>query len=227
MSFIDTLVDRIKNPSLGIGEATVSGAIDTIKVVSLRERTWRSKFQVQPIIYNAQNNLPRDVRTFLFDKSCILEQCIIDYKLKGSTDSDTAYNCLMWVIDHVKYVGDETTHKQIEFWQDPEETIATLQGDCEDMSILLKSLCLIAGIPDWKIKIMCGNVTGGGHAYCVYIRDDDSQCILDGCYWPNRLPINSRPARETEKNYLEVWFSFDRMHGYAPKPIVYSLGKIN
>jgi hypothetical protein len=227
MSFIDTLVDKIKNPSLGVGEATVSGVVDTIKVVSLRERTWRSKFQVQPIIYRAQNNLPRDVRTFLFDKSCILEQCIIDYKLKGTSDSDTTYKIVMWVIDHLKYTGDDELHKQIEFWQDPEETIATLKGDCEDGAILIKSLTLAAGVPDWKIKIMAGNVTGGGHAYCVYIREDEAEVILDWCYWPNRLPIASRPDRATEKNYQEIWFNFDRMHGYAPKPIEYSLGKIN
>jgi hypothetical protein len=557
MSFIDELVDKIKNPSLGIGEATVSGAVDSIKVVSLRERTWRSKFQVQPVIYRAQNNLPRDVRTFLFDKSCILEQCIIDYKLKGVDDTDTTYKVLMWVIDHLKYTGDDTLHKQIEFWQDPEETIATLKGDCvaeyeeifvragiksvgnlkvgdevlsydfdkkefvykpivkiwdkgvlpikrvhlrngqhiditndhplwvrinqsgdsqykktylsdvdltrwwkrkipivvkipyevkdiewlnedlcvvighflaegwyskshvgssgydliehiipllekndirftetkngngvpcvnflesdfkeylkrfknnsfdihlpeeifhlpenklekllygmwlgdgttniginqynkewvystsseqfasdiqriglilgrtfhiwkqehhggagkhpiwritynpqshflkdhgykdisevsisyvedfgeyqtydfevedthtfvfkngvvshqcEDGAILIKSLSLVAGVPDWKIKIMAGNVTGGGHAYCVYIREDEAEVILDWCYWPNRLPIASRPDRATEKNYQAIWFTFDRMHGYAPKPIEYSLGKIN
>ena len=557
MSFIDTIVDRIKNPRLDAGEPPVApGAIDTVKVVSLRERTWRSKFSVQPIIYNAQDGRPRDVRTFLFDRSCILEQCVIDYKLKGVDDTETMYRILMWVIDHVKYTGDDVTHKQVEFWQDPEETVHTLKGDCvaeyeeifvragiksvgnlkvgdevlsydfdkkefvykpivkiwdkgvlpikrvhlrngqhidvtdnhhmavrdnqkysnyikqdlkdvdltrwwkrkipiavkipyeikdiewlsedlcivvghflaegwysgshigssgydliehiipllekndipfseykngcgvpcinflasdfkeylkrfknnsfdihlpeeifhlpenklekllygawlgdgttnlgvnqgnkewvystsseqfagdiqriglilgrtfhiwkqehhggagkhpiyritynpqshflkdhgykdisevsisyvedfgeyqtydfevedthtfvfkngivsfqcEDMGILIKSLSLVAGVPDWRVKILAGNVVGGGHAYCTFIRDDDSQCILDGCYWPNRLPINSRPARETEKNYLEVWFSFDRMHGYAPKPIQYGAGQVS
>jgi len=189
-----------------------------------RESIWRSKFTVQPIIYRAQYGLPRDVRTFLFDISHILDTYVKHYGLKGANDNETMYKILMWVMDNMVYTGDQTTKSQAEFWQNPEETIITLKGDCEDGAILIKSLALIAGVPDWKVKIMAGSVVGGGHAYCTYIRDDDSQCILDWCYWPNRLPINQRPNRQNEANYLDVWFSFDRLYGYAPTAVEYSTG---
>ena len=97
---------------------------------------------------------------------------------------------------------------------------------CEDFALLIKSLSLVAGVPDWKVKVLAGDVVGGGHAYCTYIRDDDTQCILDGCYWPNRLPINDRPPIEKETNYKQIWFSFDKTNGYAPKPIEYGAGKV-
>ena len=193
----------------------------------MRENIWRTKFTVQPIVYSAQDNCQRDVRTFIFDVSYILETYVNHYQLKAGNDNDTMYKILMWVMDNFKYIGDEDTRKQIEYWQNPEESLNTMTGDCEDGAILIKSLSLVAEVPDWKVKIMCGDVVGGGHAYCTYIRDDDSQCLLDWCYWPNNLPINQRPARENESNYKAVWFSFDKMHGYAPKATKYSAGEIS
>ena len=38
----------------------------------------------------------------------------------------------------------------------PEETVNAGLGDCIDGSLLIKSLTLIAGIPDWKVKIIVG-----------------------------------------------------------------------
>ena len=190
-----------------------------------REKQWRSMFAKHPVIYRAQNGNPRDVRTFLFDDSYILKLYVDHYNLVGIDDEDTMRRILLWVMDHLVYVGDETTKGQREFWQNPEDTIITLRGDCEDGAILIKSLALVAGVPDWKVKILAGNVVGGGHAYCTFIRYDDVQVILDWCYWPNRLRIAERPRRQDEENYLEVWFSWDKKYSYVPKPTEYSQGK--
>lgn len=189
-----------------------------------REKQWRDMFTKQPVIYRAQNGNPRDVRTFLFDNSHILKLYIDHYDLRGIDDEDTMRRILVWVIDHLQYVGDPQTKGQPEFWQNPEDTIITLKGDCEDGAILIKSLSLVAGVPDWKVKILAGEVVGGGHAYCTFIRYDDVQVILDWCYWPNRLRIAERPARQFEENYLEVWFSWDKKHSYVPKPTEYTQG---
>jgi len=100
-------------------------------------------------------------------------------------------------------------------------------SQCEDGAILIKSLSLVAGIPDWKVKVNAGHVKGGGHAYCTYIRDNDTQCIMDWCYWPNRKQVNDRPKLEDEKNYYEIWFSFNREYTFAPKHTTYSKGLIS
>lgn len=191
-----------------------------------RELLWRSKFTIQPIIYKAQDSCRRDVRTFIFDKSYVLEKYVDHFQLRAYTDTDIMYRILMWVIDNLRYVGDEVTRKQVEYWQNPEETLCTLTGDCEDGSLLIKSLSLIAGVEDWKVKIVAGKVAEGGHAYCTYIRDDDTQVVLDWCYGANRLPINERPSIEKESNYKQIWFSFDKTNGYAAKPIEYGAGKV-
>ena len=160
-----------------------------------RESVWRSKFSTAPVIYRAQNGNPRDVRTFLFDASHVLDKYIDYYKLKGHDDEDTMYRIVVFVIDYLRYVGDDITKGQPEYWQNPEDTIVTMKGDCEDGAILIKSLSLAAGVPDWKVKIMAGMVVGGGHAYCTYIRNDETQVILDWCYWPNKKQIDDRPER--------------------------------
>ena len=192
-----------------------------------REQKWRAAFKKSPVIYNAQNSNPRDVRTFLFDQSYILKAYVDYYKLKGIDDENTMLRILLWVQDNLKYVGDEKNKGQIEFWQNPEDTIITLKGDCEDGAILIKSLSLVAGVPDWKVKILAGNVVGGGHAYCTFIRHDETQVILDWCYWPNRKPLHARPDRRREPNYKEVWFSWDKKYSYVSRPTQYSNGKVS
>ena len=180
-----------------------------------RARYWNNKWPQAPIIYNAQYGRPRDVRTFLFTRSHILEQTIERCKLRGKNDDSTMYKILMFVIDFLKYTGDKETKGQAEFWQNPEDTLMSGRGDCEDGAILIKSLALVAGIRDYKLKVAAGNVKGGGHAYCIYLRDDDTWCILDWCYWPNKLPISERKKWSDEENYYDIWFTFNAKLTFA------------
>jgi predicted transglutaminase-like cysteine proteinase len=180
-----------------------------------RAKKWTARWKQKPVIYNAQYGRPRDVRTFIFDRSYILEDAVKNNNLVGKNDDDTMYRILMFVMKHLKYTGDEKTKGQKEFWQNPEDTVTLMKGDCEDGAILIKSLSLIAGIPDYKVRIAAGMVKGGGHAYVLYLRDDNTQCILDWCYWPNKKPIDARPKFADEKNYYDIWFSFNRNHTFA------------
>lgn len=191
-----------------------------------REEYWTNRFPKRQVIYLAQNSNPRDVRTFVFERSYILDNIINNYNLRGTTDEETMLNCCLLVQDHIKYIGDDVSYLQAEFWQNPEDTVARSSGDCEDGAILMKSLTLCAGIPDWKVKIVAGLVEGGGHAYCTYIRDDDTQCVMDWCYWPNRLPVNDRPSMDREVHYKEIWFSFNNMYTFAETKTTYASGKV-
>lgn len=189
-----------------------------------RQRWWETRFPEVPVLYRAQDRNLRDVRNYIFDKSYLFDQVISKYKLKGRSDDETVYKCLMFVMSNFKYVGDDKARNQPEFWQYPEDSLTRGTGDCEDGAILIKSLTMACGVPDWKVKVQAGMVKGGGHAYCTYIRDDDTQCILDWCYWPNKLPINSRPKFEDEPNYYDIWFSFNKGHAYAETKMVYRNG---
>jgi predicted transglutaminase-like cysteine proteinase len=191
-----------------------------------REQWWTDRFPKRPVLYRAQDGNLRDVRNFIFEHSHILDQVIAQANLKGANDNQTVFNCCMFVQDNIRYVGDEEARGQVEFWQNPEDTITRGTGDCEDGAILMKSLTQCAGVPDWKVKIVAGDVKGGGHAYCTYIRDDDTQCILDWCYWPNRLPVNQRKAFYEEENYYDIWFSFNNANSFAETRITYGKGEV-
>jgi transglutaminase-like putative cysteine protease len=191
-----------------------------------REEWWTTRFPEQPVLYRAQDGNARDVRNFIFEHSYILDQVIDNYKLRGASDDETALKCCLFVQDNIRYVGDEEARGQVEYWQNSEDTITRGTGDCEDGAILMKSLTQCAGVPDWKVKIVAGMVKGGGHAYCTYIRDNDTQCVLDWCYWPNRLPVDDRKQFKDEENYYEIWFSFNNDHSYAETKVTYAAGKV-
>lgn len=191
-----------------------------------RARYWINKFKKEEVLYNAQDSSVRDVRNFIFPRSYVFNYIIKKYKLKGKTHDKTVLNCCLFVQKNITYVGDDKSRGQMEFWQYPEDTLTRGTGDCEDGAILMKSLILACGVPDWKVKVVCGNVKGGGHAYCTYIRSDNEQVILDWCYWANSLPVNDRLPMEQERNYYEIWFSFNRRYSYAEVKTVYSGGKI-
>lgn len=180
-----------------------------------RAKRWTQKWSRHSVVYNAQYGRPRDVRTFIFDRSYILEDIVRKHKLVGRNDDETIYKVLMFVVAHLKYTGDKETKGQAEFWQNPEDTVTLMKGDCEDGAILIKSLSLIAGIPDYKVRIAAGMVKGGGHAYVLYLRDDDTQCVLDWCYWPNKKQVNERPKFADEPNYYGIWFSFNKNFTFA------------
>ena len=105
------------------------------------------------------------------------------------------------------------------------ETLNLMTGDCEDGSILLANMLLIAGIPYWKIRLTAGLVddgkgNAGGHAFLNYFYEnpDDSKCkwiLLDWCYYPNELPIENRADYKDELYYKETWFSWNKIYSYA------------
>ena len=184
---------------------------------------WNNKWPKSRVTYDAQYGRPRDVRTFIFDRSYILEDIVRDHKLVGKNDEETMYKVLMYVMGNLKYTGDNETKGQNEFWQNPEDTVTLRKGDCEDGAILIKSLSLVAGMPDYKVKVAAGMVKGGGHAYILYARDDGTQCILDWCYWPNKLPIAQRKKFADEENYYDIWFSFNKEFSFAYVPRNYGI----
>ena len=55
---------------------------------------------------------------------------------------------LQWVKNHIAYVPDA-----VDFWSYPAETLARLNGDCEDQAILLANLLVQTGIPYYKVLI--------------------------------------------------------------------------
>ena len=118
----------------------------------------------------------------------------------GSNDDETIFNCLKWVINNIKYVGDYIKWDMNEKWQTPIETFSSRTGDCEDMHILVYALARSKGIIADKMLLWCGNVQSsptaplGGHCSLLYkpLEYPLNFVWLDACYYPNLQPVFNR-----------------------------------
>ena len=174
-----------------------------------KEDYWNNRWTKNQVVYKAQGTLMKDPRNLIFNKSHVLKQTA--FQLAGKTDEETAMNVLNWVHKNCKYVGDITVHNTAEYWQDPEETFQRLTGDCEDGALLILSLMRIAGVPAYRVKLCAGNVEYNngttGHAYVIFLRDDDTWCILDWCYYYDPTEIKLRMQHKDDKRYKSIWWT--------------------
>jgi len=189
-----------------------------------KEEYYNNKFPKTDIIYNGRHipnsnkRIGIDVRDFFMPYDSEIRK-LIERLTLGETDDEKAFNCLRYVIQNIRYVGD-TKKGYREFWQFPFETLFYKTGDCEDGAILLANLMLQAGIPYWKIRLTAGWVKRGkskvGHVYLnYYCEEKDKWVVLDWCYWPNLLKIAQRKPYKEEKRYLDVWFSWNQKYAFT------------
>lgn len=200
---------------------------------------WNNKWKKKSVIYsgralrNSRERIDVDVRNFIITKDDILKSIVKKYGLKKSTYNETAYACQKFVVDFLTYVDDTVENSCEEFWQFPFETLASKKGDCEDGAILMASLMIHAGIPNWRVKVVGGTVKPqptaplGGHAYCIYLADrkDGSMEweIHDWCYYEDTdTPTGSKPLAKNggyKNTYIEVWFTFNNEYAWSNEEV--------
>ena len=249
----DADIERLSKERLGLLSRLLSldGEIEKFKELLRRkkeeagqmeefEKHYHEKYPTQLIIYqgraipnpqgNFQDKIKIDIRDFFNPYDAMVKE--VAEKLTGKNHNETAYNCLMWIQKNVKYVPDKENFNLPEFWMFSFETLEAKTGDCEDGAILLANLMLSAGVPYWRIRLCAGNVNGGGHAYVVYCRETDNKfCVLDWCYWPNKLKISDRKTHAEERNYSDkdknfyVWFSWNVKYSYGKAQAITETGR--
>lgn len=192
-------------------------------------KTWNKQWTRSPVVYNARSSIDKkkrievDVRNFIWNKSSVLETIVNSITSPNDALQVKVWKIMRWVQNNITYIGDEKSSGSKEFWQFPAETIALRTGDCEDMSILMVSLIRVAGCPAYRIKVAAGlvktgkNAETGGHAYPVYLREDDTWVVLDPCYYPTRTSIAKRPEHKNMSKYKDIWFTFNDEYTWAQK----------
>jgi len=194
--------------------------LDLIKLIPEKDETadmWNNKWPMAPIIYKAQGTYLMDVRNLVFNRSYVLEKTS---KYLIGTDDEKALAALKKVKLILTYVSDDSNYNVAEFWQDPEITIQSCKGDCEDGAILLASLMRCAGIPAYRVKICAGWVKTtdgrGGHAYVIYLADDGNWYPLDWCYYGNESIKNFlKVPHKDNTNYQDIWWTFNDEYSWA------------
>lgn len=190
---------------------------------------WNNKHPKSDIVYAGRatrlcpTRIPIDVRRMVWNDDCILKTIIKDNSLNKTTYDDSAMECQKFVVKVLKYIGDKESSGIEEYWQFPNETVATKSSDCEDGAIFMASLILNCGVPSWRVRVAAGLVQPsptaktGGHAYVCYCRESDNNwVILDWCYYEDSaIPMNRKPLSNSVKTYKEVWFSFNNEFSWS------------
>lgn len=133
------------------------------------------------------------------------------------SDKKRIKSVLEFVHKYIVYTKDSATWEVSEKWQTPLETWTLKKGDCEDGAILIYSLLKYIDITDNRIRIVAGDVVGGGHCYLVWLSNEDGlEYVVDWCYWYNVSIKMSTPYHEIGNyfNGTKEWFSFNMFYSF-------------
>jgi len=209
----------------------------------LDEKYWNDKWPKAPIIYAGRalrgksDRIGIDVKKFILDNDEIMKQVIKKYRLDRGSPDQIAEQVQRFVVRSFTYKYDDETANIPEFWQFPFESLQSGIGDCEDGAILISSLLINSGIPSFRVKVAAGYVQAsptapqGGHAYCIYLADDNKWRILDWCYYEDSsIPINKKPLASEggqRKAYKDIWFTFNDQYSWNQSKIEIKDGRIS
>lgn len=185
---------------------------------------WDNRWPKNKVIYKARGKYSMDVRNLILTRSYILDPIVAANAGKnaaGDNYDDMAISLLKYVKSHLSYKSDDVTYATPEFWQHPEISLAMGIGDCEDGALLLASLMRVAGIPSYRVKLCAGWVKSKsgqeGHAYIIYLADDNKWYVLDWCYWPSESISNfkRKPHEDQTDKYYEIWWTANDESSWA------------
>jgi len=154
-------------------------------------------------------------------ESDFIKSIVEKEKFKDVKDlDDRMFSIFRWVCRTLRYVGDKQNWDVGEYWATAQETIEEKKGkgDCEDGAIVTLLLARASGIPHERIKIACGNVKGGGHAWALYTANDGAIYCMDWCYWRDYTGFPMRKSLYELSNYYygqKIWFAVNDISGYS------------
>ncbi len=149
-----------------------------------------------------EHGLPTDRRTGTFDRR--------------------AWIVWRFVVSKTTYAHDPGSHRLLDFWQFPAETIALGQGDCEDTSFLLASLLLAASISPFCVRVVfgwikrCDERSSERHAWPIYKDERGTWRILESTLaaaeLPDEWPSADDKARPGSRPYYKPDICLNNHH---------------
>ena len=152
------------------------------------EKIWNEKYPKADITYSRYMMVSKgtekffniDVRLFIQPNDFVIQNDLTKNKLM--VGEQKSLNKLIPKIYHLakknyKYSYDDDNFGFGEVWLFPFELRELRKinkaGDCEDWSHKIVSYLISAGVPDWRVRVVCGDTKGGfgGHS-TVYVLDD-------------------------------------------------------
>lgn len=165
----------------------------------------------------------------------IIQQIVMEITSSDDYDRQMDY-IYRWVKSNFHYLGDPEQWKMSEYWQTAEESLTSLQGDCEDGAILQYVLARLKGIPANRLLLFCGWVQNaptakqGGHCYLGYKPKNYplNWAFVDWCYYGTNQIMDKRnlftviqkktfefvrlsenECQKIDSRYKDIWFAFN------------------
>jgi len=125
---------------------------------------------------------------------------------------DRMFAIFRFVYSQYNYISDDKNWETPEHWSSLKESYETKnkRGDCEDGAIAMFVLARKSGMPENRIKVVAGDVLGGGHCWVLYSSNDANDYALDWCYWADLRDFADRPDFWSLDGYYcgdEIWFA--------------------
>lgn len=189
-------------------------------------KLWNSKWKTSRVDYPIKKGERRKMTDFLTEcvNDPILDPILVQLDrekrvLGDASNERVMYKIEQFVISNIRYTTDRKTWDQVEYWQMPMETWSRRSGDCEDGAILILALAYRMGIPAYRLKLCAGWVKLGkersGHAYVIFLRNNQTWTICDWSYWPKRSLLRNRMEHRYNPNYQDIWWTSNWEYSWA------------
>jgi len=218
-----------------VENARLKKAIETLKKQTIPKDSsdkdfWNNKRPKADIYYKgrtiplSKQMIESDIKIFITPEDAHIQYDIRKYGLKVKDEKNCNSDILkiykhtrIKKINPYKYSYDSQSFGIGEYWMFPFELQAMRKGDCDDWSHELASYLIGAGVPNWRVRVVCGTTYSGfGHS-TVYVLADD---LKTWKHLNSTTPIsmikesdlmqmpNSNDPRD-KIGIERVWFSFN------------------
>ena len=139
---------------------------------------------------------------------------------RADSNDDKVIKIANFVNRHIHYEYDDKNPNYLrpEYWADAHTVYRLQVDDCDGYAVLIMKFMELAGIPEWRRRVVAGRVKSGeGHAYVAYFTQKNNiWCAVEGSYFPQKaLAAFNRVSLINNHNYLEVWWSTTEKRSWA------------
>ncbi|MBS3121530.1 transglutaminase-like cysteine peptidase [Candidatus Woesearchaeota archaeon] len=214
----------------------IEGIEGTINETSAAAQYWNTKKPERTIFYEGRalpngQRISADVRLFVTPNDGYIQEAIDDERDSNGRNLNVRNpnRCndeIMRIYRHTRKYFEYEDDQQIagvpEYWLFPFELRATGKGDCDDWANELASYLIGAGVPNYRVRVVCGQTRSGGGHSTLYVLGDNQKTWyhLNSTTALHQIPTDRLESMPTSKDVSdkmgigEVWFSYNNEHAW-------------
>lgn len=206
--------------------------LENKELVNESEKYWNNKHTKKDVYYlgrrlitaNTDSIITCDIKNFITPNDASIKDLVSNNNLK-IVDINVCDKQVMDIYrfcrKDAKYSYDNTLFGKNEVWLFPFEFLyLNKNGDCEDNSHYIASMLICAGVPAFRVRVVCGMCKWGGHS-TVYVLGDDLTTwhhINSTGGMEDNVSLSDCPTRDSATDdfgITDVWFSFNNIYSFS------------